>query len=56
MILAPAQYIQQTQNLHPQLPEADIWDANTNLPTAEADAEIIGEDIAVVAVDAAVFL
>ena len=56
MILAPAQYIQQTQNLHPQLPEADIWDANTNLPTAEAEAEIIAEDIAVDAVDAATLL
>ena len=56
MILAPVQYIQQTQDLHPQLPEADIWDTITNLPTAEADAEIIGEDIAIDAVDAAVFL
>ena len=56
MILAPAQYIQQQHNLNPQLPEADIWDSNTNLPTAEAEAEIIAEDIAVDAVDAAVFL
>ena len=56
MILAPAQYIQQQHDLHPQIPEADIWDTNTNLPTAEAEAEIIAEDIAVDAVDAAVFL
>ena len=55
MILAPAQYIQQQHDLHPQIPEADIWDAHTNLPTAEADAEIIAEDVAVDAVDAAVF-
>ena len=56
MILAPAQYIQQQQGLHPQLPEADIWDTKTNLPTTEAEAEIIGEDIAVDAVDAVAFL
>ena len=56
MILAPAQYIQQQQNLHPQLPEADIWDANTNLPTTQAEVEIIAEDVAVDAIDAAVFL
>ena len=56
MILAPAQYIQQQQNLHPQLPEADIWDAHTNLPTSEAEVEIRAENVAVDAVDAAVFL
>ena len=56
MILAPAQYIQQQHDLYPQVPEADIWDAHTNLPTTEAEAEIIAEDIAVDAVDAAVFL
>ena len=56
MILAPAQYIQQQHNLHPQLPEADIWDTTTNHPTTEAEAEIIAEDIAVDAVHAAVFL